>query len=102
MPEHHPVFRDGYVWVLRAQCATCIFRPGNIMDLERGRVKQMVGEATGIGGCIPCHKTIRRDDGVEPAICRGYFDAYAERVPAIALARACNRVAEQEVPDDWP
>jgi hypothetical protein len=54
-------------------CDTCIFRPGNLMRLSRGRVAQMVRDATRAEGCIICHDT---SYGAEPAVCRGFFDLH--------------------------
>src|SRR5437660_7457384 len=99
MPEYHEVFRDDRVHVLSEKCGTCIFHPGNLMDLDPGRVKRMVTECLtdpSGGGNIPCHKTIRRSDGVRPAICRGFFDAYADRVAILSLARNMDLIAEDE------
>ncbi len=75
MSEHHAVYRDGRVHVLAEMCSTCVFRPGNLMDLPAGRLAGMVRDACGGDGCIPCHNTIRRDD-VAPAVCRGFFDRF--------------------------
>lgn len=33
--------RDGAVWVMSEKCATCIFRPGNLMHLNDGVVARM-------------------------------------------------------------
>lgn len=67
------------------QCETCIFRPGNPMNLRPGRVKEMV-DACKPDGYIICHETLSDDapelddDGQRPmmddeAICRGFLDA---------------------------
>lgn len=39
MPSaRHNAYRDGRVHVCRQMCATCVFRPGNLMDYRaRGR-----------------------------------------------------------------
>lgn len=74
--EIHEVYRDQKVHVLEDRCKSCIFRSvndGRILGLKPGRVSGMVLEAREMGGVIPCHMTIRRDD-VKPAICRGYWD----------------------------
>lgn len=78
----HNVFRDGKIHVCKERCATCIFRPGNIMDLAPGRVKQMVDDATKKDTAIICHSTLEADN----AVCRGFFDQY-ETMP-LRLARA--------------
>lgn len=62
-------FNDGFVHINKRMCDTCIFRPGNLMHLEEGRVEQMVHQATRRDSCIPCHKTL---DG-QQAVCRGFF-----------------------------
>lgn len=54
-------------------CDTCIFRPGNLMSLEPGRVEGMVAEATANEGCIPCHDTL----GPKASVCHGFFKRHA-------------------------
>lgn len=53
-------------------CSTCIFRPGNLMQLRPGRVRSMVDEALKNDAFIACHKTL---DG-ERAVCRGFYDRH--------------------------
>ena len=65
--------RDGTVHVLSEKCATCIFRPGNLMRLQRGRVAQMVRAAQRQQSAIICHDTV---DG-NRAVCRGFYDQHA-------------------------
>lgn len=61
--------------LLAERCETCIFRPGNLMRLRPGRVREMVTGALDAGTFITCHSTLYRT-GVGPAICRGFFDLY--------------------------
>lgn len=68
--------------VKREMCPTCIFRPGNLMSLRAGRVRDMVEEARAADSFIVCHDTIdydTREEGDVPgrdeAMCRGYLDA---------------------------
>lgn len=68
------VFRDDFVHVLSRQCDTCIFRRGNLMNLTKGRVKEMVRLATRNDSCIPCHSTLGTG---QEAVCKGFFDRYA-------------------------
>lgn len=49
---------NGRVHVSKTQCKTCIFRPGNLMHLEPGRVESMVADATRNQGQITCHSTL--------------------------------------------
>jgi hypothetical protein len=67
---------NGKVHVRRRQCATCIFRPGNLMNLEPGRVEQMIADAVAEQSCIPCHHHLYADQPVEP-VCRGFYDRHA-------------------------
>ena len=65
------VYREGLVHVLAERCPTCIFRPGNLMNLEAGRVRDMLRECVRRETVIPCHE---RMDTAAPAVCRGLFD----------------------------
>lgn len=63
--------------VCAEKCSTCIFRPGNLMQLRPGRVRQMVQEALNGGGFITCHSTLPSTGGRgREAVCRGFFDSY--------------------------
>lgn len=68
----HNVFRDGVIHVMPSRCETCIFRPGNLMHLQRGRVRAMVDQVKRDESCIPCHKTLDGDN----AVCRGQYDLH--------------------------
>lgn len=65
-------YRDGKIHVCRSRCKTCIFRPGNLMKLQEGRVEGMVEEAKAEETAIVCHSTLDGDN----AVCRGFFDKY--------------------------
>lgn len=67
------IFRDGKVHVMGHRCDTCIFRPGNLMRLEKGRVAEMVKAATCEESSIVCHETLgsRRH-----AVCHGFFQKH--------------------------
>lgn len=75
--------------VLREQCATCIFRPGNPMRLQKGRVQGMVQECLRRDSYISCHEHVQyvhswADDEAdadyeatpESTVCRGFYDRY--------------------------
>jgi hypothetical protein len=68
----HNVYRDGRVHVCAEMCATCVFRPGNLMHLRSGRLREMVEESLDNDSAIVCHKTLEGDN----AACRGFFDRY--------------------------
>jgi hypothetical protein len=81
-------FRDGRVHVLTARCATCIFRPGNLMHLGLGRVESMVAEALREEAAITCHSTLYRDD-VQPAVCAGFASRYSTLPLRLAELLGC-------------
>lgn len=64
----------GEVRICDQLCTTCIFHPGNRMDLEPGRVTGMVKAALADESHITCHQTLGTD---EPAMCAGFY-----RLPA--------------------
>lgn len=70
--EVHNAYRDGKVMVCAQQCGTCIFRPGNLMRLQPGRVDGMVEQAIANQSAIICHDTLSGDN----AVCRGFFDRH--------------------------
>jgi hypothetical protein len=95
-------FRDGKVHVLDDKCSTCVFRPGNQMHLQAGRVKGMVDESIEDGGAITCHQTLEYNGSyeAEPAVCRGFWDSYRDRVQALQLAERLNMVEFDEQPTE--
>lgn len=76
-------FRGGKVHVQATMCPTCIFRPGNLMELRSGRVRGMVDEARANETAIICHATLYRR-GIDNAVCRGFFDRYPTQLLQIA------------------
>jgi hypothetical protein len=72
------VYRDGKVHVCAVMCATCVFRPGNLMSLPPGRLASMVSEAVANESCIPCHSTLPYPPYYSEgqAVCRGFFDRH--------------------------
>lgn len=64
--------------LLSRKCGTCVFRPGNLMDLGTGRLKDLVDQAMGKRGFVVCHDTLPHGQfpDAKPAICRGFFEGY--------------------------
>ncbi len=94
MAEHN-IYRNDKVHVLSRQCATCIFRPGNLMHLNTGRVKDMLASArSDDGGSIVCHATLGGDN----AICRGFYDL-PHKQQLLQLAERLGVVRLVEPPD---
>jgi hypothetical protein len=80
--SRHNAYRDGHVYVCREMCSSCVFRPGNLMQLKAGRVRGMVDEARENESAIVCHQTLDGDN----AVCRGYFERYPTRPLRLAVA----------------
>jgi hypothetical protein len=87
------VFRKGMVHVQAVMCDTCIFRPGNLMQLESGRVEQLVKGASAAQSCIPCHETTHGQDPRGEAVCRGFYSLHPT-LP-LKLAAAMNKIKFQ-------
>jgi hypothetical protein len=83
------VFYDGMIHVQARMCATCIFRPGNLMQLNEGVVEAMVEDATSNDGQITCHDTLDSRFG---AVCRGYFDKH--RTSTLQIAERLGFIKE--------
>ncbi|MFD8723961.1 hypothetical protein ACFV2H_39905 [Streptomyces sp. NPDC059629] len=82
----------GIVRVCARRCDTCIFHPGNLMDLQPGRVAAMVTRARQTEGHVVCHETLGTET---PAICRGFIDGPDQgRSLALRLARALGTLRE--------
>lgn len=82
-PSEAQVYVGGVVRVMDKLCPTCIFRPGNPMQLNEGRVEDMVAECLATDGTIVCHDTLDKD---LQAICRGFYIRYADRNWLLRLA----------------
>lgn len=89
------VYRDGKVHVVREMCETCIFRPGNLMQLQSGRVRGMIDDCKEQQGTIPCHNTLYID-GADQAVCRGFFDRHKGDITALELADAMGIIEYDE------
>lgn len=87
-------YRDGRVHVLAEQCATCVFRPGDLMHLGPARRAELVRENA--DSALTCHATLYRDD-VDHAVCRGFFDRY-QTLP-LRLAVTLGVITWDPVPD---
>ncbi len=88
------VYRDGKIHVCARMCSTCIFRPGNLLDLPESRVPQMVADATANDGCIPCHHTTYGQAESGEAVCRGFYERHP--TPTLRLAAAMRVIQFQE------
>lgn len=84
--------------VLSRQCDSCIFRTGNPMLLEPGRLRDMVNDALSTQKFIVCHDTLPYGPHPRfgPAVCRGFYDRYDTQ--ALQLARRLWGVVEVPPP----
>lgn len=80
------VYDDGHLHVMAEKCVTCVFRPGNPMRLQPGRLAELVDENRRNQAALVCHKTTY-DQAEQEAICRGYFDAYGGDYPLVIASR---------------
>jgi hypothetical protein len=94
-------YRDGTVHVLSERCSTCVFRPGNLMSLHEGRLADLVEANRAADSALTCHQTLPYSGtGAEPAVCRGYYDAYADDVTPLRFARILNLIIEDPPPKE--
>ena len=96
--HHRPA--TGGSRLLSERCATCILAAGDRMHLGPERLRAIIGDALAAGTFVVCHDTLTYGDfpGYGPAICRGFFDAYKDKSPALILLRAYQRLAEVPPP----
>jgi hypothetical protein len=94
MMARHNAYRDGRVHVMADMCLTCVFRPGNVMRLQPGRLAGMVREAERDQSAIICHSTLYQD-GVDQAVCKGFYDRHSTQPLQIAERLGLIEWAEQ-------
>lgn len=91
-------YRDGAVHVLAEKCSTCVFRPGNLMRLSPGRLRELLDDNLDADSALQCHQTLPyAAEKRAPAVCRGFWDhPRADESLPIRLARAMGPVAFDE------
>ena len=80
--------------VLAERCSTCVFRPGNLMSLGAGRLKDLLDENLTADSALQCHQTLDYSkEQRPPAVCRGFYDhpRAVESFP-LRLARSMDRI----------
>jgi hypothetical protein len=91
-------YRDGKVHVLSQMCATCVGRPGNLMKLGPGRLREVVEGNLEEGVALPCHSTTYEQDPRGESLCRWFVDTYGDRVYLLRLAAAMGILQEDDPP----
>jgi hypothetical protein len=90
--------------VLDRKCATCIYRPGNLMHLQPGRREDTENTANERGTWIVCHATLPatgHPHGTQ-AICRGYWDVHQRNSAGCRLATFFGGPVEVPAPNANP
>lgn len=82
-------FGDDRPAVWAEMCNDCIFRPGNLMQLRPGRLKDVVQSNLATGSLLICHQTTH-GQADEEVVCRGFFDRYGDQVN---VKRVMDRIA---------
>jgi len=92
MTEPAGPYRDGKVHVLEEQCSTCVLRPGNLMQLSAGRMKELLDDNLAEDAALQCHQTLPySEEARPPAVCRGFFDhPRSNESASLRLARLMN------------
>jgi hypothetical protein len=101
------LFDAALMKVLKEQCATCIFRPGNLMHLQKGRVKEMVAQCKAQDTHIPCHEHMEyvhewADEDADAdyettpdsPVCRGFYNRYPGVGQMIRIFERLGRLEE--------
>lgn len=70
-------YRDGKVHVRETMCETCVFRPGNLMQLQPGRLADLVRTNVENESALICHATLPEMGEADQAVCRGFYDRHA-------------------------
>lgn len=78
--EFTPVFDKAGLHVLSEPCSTCIFRPGNLMRLNPGRLKDMTDSTDAADTNVVCHQTLGQPVG---ALCHGSVERRAGQMVRI-------------------
>lgn len=104
-------FRDGKVHVMKERCTTCVFHPGNRMNLRPGRLKDMVEQTDDSAACLgpdhrralfSCHQTLpyAESEYVEhyggAALCHGAVENYGHDSMTMRMAHAMGVIEEVE------
>jgi hypothetical protein len=87
--------------LLSEQCSTCVFRPGNLMHLDAGRLKDLIDSNVAAGTALTCHQTLSYGDHPEfgEAVCRGFYDAVGEGTNIIRVMHRLGGFDEVAPPE---
>jgi hypothetical protein len=76
--------------VMADRCRTCVFRPGDLMHLGPGRLREIVEANMAAEAALTCHSTLLygQESRLPPAICNGYARHPAARLRSLGLRLA--------------
>lgn len=83
------VFRDGKVHVRAERCDACLLGPNRVVSGDRAR-ELVESTRSQDGSSFICHKGQISDE--PDAICRGWWDAFADEDWVLRLARTMDIV----------
>jgi hypothetical protein len=82
---HEVIGQDGNVRVLAPQCSTCIYGPASIVTPERR--DEVTAANLRADALLTCHHTLPGNpDGIDPAVCAGFWARHWRDVAAGRLA----------------
>lgn len=90
-------YRNGKIHVLSERCSTCVFRPGNLMKLNDGRLQGLIESNRSEDTAFACHQTLYGQAPAE-SICRGYFDAYGDEITPLRMGKMFGIIEEVDPP----
>lgn len=77
---------SGLPRVFSRECDTCVFRPGNRMRLEPGRLGDIIRTNLSRGTALICHQTTyEQHPEIGETVCRGWWDRFRHRTRSIIL-----------------
>lgn len=91
----------GKLYLASDQCHDCVFaKAGRCLDLGPGRLKELAGDLRRRDDFLLCHNSYEPlgPVGAQPAICRGFFDAYGVEITAIRMAKILGLLVEIDPP----
>lgn len=89
--------------LMSEMCTTCVFRPGNLMHLRPGRLKQLIQQNTGPEAQgLHCHQTLEYGGhpGFGRAFCRGFYDQFGHLANYIRICERLGGFTEVDPPGE--
>jgi hypothetical protein len=94
-------WQTGKPRLLSEQCSTCVGRPGNLMHLRPGKLKELIEANIGPSMGLICHQTLSYGDHPEygDALCRWFYDTYGPQCNGVrVMLRLCGEFTEVPPP----